>query len=347
MKKIFGVLIAIIIIILIIIAPEICINGAQKGLLICGNVIIPSLFPFAACVLFIMKTNILSKIKIIKPIAKKLFNQTEEMFCVMLFSMVGGYPIGARLINQLYADEKIDTKTAHVMQCYCVNAGPAFVLVAVGSGILNSKLLGMLLLTSHLLSSIFIALICSKFLKNNNISKAKIRIISLSDCFVEGVADAASSTLSICAYVILFSVINSYLSAASDAFPLLKFVSSLCEVTSSVANTRNIYIISFLLGFSGIAILFQVLACSKYCGVNLPIFIAFRIIHGGLSVFILFLLFKIFNISISTISNKTNFELSYTFSGVSLAFSLAIMIILLLISVNGKNYGRNHIKDMI
>ena len=104
MKKAIATLAVFTFILLIIIAPDICINGAMKGLLICGNVIIPSIFPFSACVLFIMKTDCLLKLKIIKPIARTLFNQTEEMFCVMLFSMLGGYPVGARLINQLCID---------------------------------------------------------------------------------------------------------------------------------------------------------------------------------------------------------------------------------------------------
>lgn len=348
MKKAIATLAVFSFILLIIIAPDICINGAQKGLLICGNVIIPSLFPFAACVLFIMKTDCLLKLKIIKPIAKILFNQTEEMFCVMLFSMLGGYPVGARLINQLCIDKKVSPENAHIMQCYCVNAGPAFILVAVGVGILNSKPCGALLLLAHLLSSVIIALFCSRFIKyNNTIIKLKKRTISLSDCIVESVSDAASSTLSICSYVILFSVLNSYLLSVSNDVQIFKVLSSLCEVTSAVANIQNIYIISFLLGFSGIAVWFQVLACSKRSGVNLPLFISFRILHGVLSTFILFIFLRIFKISVSTVSNNISFKLNYTYSGVSLAFSLAIMIILLLISVNCKNHGGNPIKDML
>lgn len=348
MKKAIATLFVTILITLIVISPNTCINGAQRALLICGNVIIPSLFPFAVCVVFIMKTNILSKLRIIKPISKTIFNQTQEMFCTMLLSMLGGYPIGAKLINQLYNDDKITAKTAHIMQCYCINAGPAFILVAVGSGILKSKLCGILLLAAHLLASIIIAIVCSRFIKDNPTPKStEYHNASIVDLFTESVAQAASSTMSICAFVILFSVINSYLLSTAGIAPFLNYISYLFEVTTSVTRSKNIYFISFILGFSGIAVWFQVLACSKECGVNIPIFIIFRIIHGILSMLILWIFLKIFKITLTTISNNINFELKYTFSGVSLAFSLSIMLILFLISVNSKNHCGKRIKDVL
>ena len=347
MKKIFAVFLVIAFIILILVAPNLCINGAQNGLIICGNVIIPSLFPFAVCVIFLMKTNIFSKIKIIKPVASKLFNQTEELFSVMIFSMIGGYPVGAKLLNELCFDNKISKRNAHIMQCYCVNAGPAFILVAVGSGILNSKKLGVILLISHLLSSIIIAFFCRKFIKYDTTSNKtkKTDFISLSDRFVESVAEAASSTLSICSFVILFSVINSYLLNISKTYKFFKILSSLCEVTTAVSSTKNIYIISFLLAFSGIAIWFQVMACSKHSGVNLWLFAFFRILHGTISTFLTFILLKTFKISTSTITN--NIKTSYTFSDITVVFSLVIMIILFLISINSKKQGGNQLKDML
>ena len=44
-------------IVILILKPELCTKGAAEGLLLAGRVIIPSLFPFTACVLFIMKSG--------------------------------------------------------------------------------------------------------------------------------------------------------------------------------------------------------------------------------------------------------------------------------------------------
>ena len=61
--------------------------GVAKGLYISGNVIIPSLFPFGVIVLIILRSNI------------KILPDTVFVF---LLSIIGGYPVGAQLIEEIY-----------------------------------------------------------------------------------------------------------------------------------------------------------------------------------------------------------------------------------------------------
>ena len=349
MKKFFIIFFCIVLLTMIIISPDVCINGASRGLLICGNVIIPSLFPFSVIVLFLLNCNIIEQLTFIERFSKKVFNQTSDMFFIMIFSMIGGYPIGARLINELYNNNKISKNDAHIMQCYCVNAGPAFIAIAIGEGILHSKKAGFLMLASHILASLIISLIFKskiKHKKSHSITNNK-NIESISNIFVSSTSQAANAVLSICSFVILFSVINAYLNALSVRFSFLKILSMLCEVTTSVSNIRNIYLISFLLGFSGLAVWFQVLACSKDCEVNLPLFALSRILHGILSIMNLYTILKVFKLEVNTISNTQFENISYKINNLSIVFSLSIMVIMLIISLNGKNHSRKILDDVI
>ncbi len=349
MKKIIITVLTIILLIMIIISPDVCINGASKGVLVCGNIIVPSLFPFSVFVLFLLNCNIIEKMTFIERFSLKVFNQTADMFFIMLFSMLGGYPIGARLINELYKNHKLSKTDAHIMQCYCVNAGPAFIAVAIGQGILHSKKAGFLMLTSHIIASIVIALIFKGKIKHQTtyFKTSYKSHESISDIFVNSTAQAASAVLSICSFVILFSVITAYFNALSVRFALFKTLSILCEVTTSVSNIKNIYLISFLLGFSGFAVWFQVLSCSKDCGVNLPLFSLSRILHGTISSLIMFILLNVFKIEINTISNTQVGNISYSTNNLAIAFSLLIMVIMLIISSNGKNHSRKILNDVI
>ena len=76
------------ILIILIVFSDICKDGVERGMLICANVIIPSLFPFMVCILIIVNMNVTIKNKLIAKIIFKLFGQNTEMFFVMILSML-------------------------------------------------------------------------------------------------------------------------------------------------------------------------------------------------------------------------------------------------------------------
>lgn len=329
-------ILAVLAVVLMLIFPDICKNGINKGVLICSNVIIPSLFPFMVCVLIIMKLNITPNGKIFSAVIYKIFGQTNEMFFTMIFSMIGGYPTGCKLINELYIQNKIDKKTAEYMQLYCVNAGPAFIISAVGSGILKSKEIGFILFSAHIIATFVIAISISHFtrkriktekIKNNN----KSNFLSISDIFVSSTADASKSMLSICSFIILFSVINSYLVYFSRNNSILKNIVYFVEITFGITKTNNILFISFLLGFSGISIWFQLMAISKDVKIKLKPFCFARIIHGLISSAITGFLLKTFKITVQTIKNNVVTKIYY--NNLTFSVSLAIMLVIWIISL--------------
>ena len=91
--------------ILIIIKPEICKDSAIRGILLSGRVIVPSIFPFMALLLFLM--NYLKRyIKKLDFLTKPIFMLSGETACITVFSFLGGYPIGGNLLNKTVTDEK-------------------------------------------------------------------------------------------------------------------------------------------------------------------------------------------------------------------------------------------------
>ncbi len=318
-------------IILMIINPEICKNGAVYGLLLSSNVIIPSIFPFSVLTLFILNSSVLEKLKI------------PPVFSVFILSSIGGYPIGSKVLEQSVAFKKIDSNLASKMLNFCVNAGPAFIILAVGCGILNSKILGYVLFVSHILSSL-VLMILSKPKVQNTSSNRHLNII---DNFVLSVSQSAASTISICSYVILFSVIISYVNYYSEKLIFVKFLSLFLEVTNGISQTKNIYFISFLLGFSGICVWFQVFGMAKNFKPQYIKFALFRLLQGALSSGFTYILLKIFKISVPTLSNNITANFSFTNYAPSVAVSLIIMGLIFIISLNTKNYAGNLLEDLV
>lgn len=348
-RHFFRYIISIIILMFIaflLIEPQICSKGIANGILLCGRVIIPSLFPFTVSSLFLIKTQNLVNLKVLNKFTTVVFSLPLDLFLIMLFSFIGGYPIGAKLLNESVIQKKISPKQAGKMLNFCINAGPAFIISAVGS-IIGSKLLGVILLISHLLSSVIVCLICRFKSGEIRIPKKSEFQISIADSFVISTSQATSSILSICSFVILFSCINSYIEFFSIKVSNLKLISYLLEVTNAVTLTNNIFLIAFLLGFGGVCIWCQIFEMGKNIKINFFSFVCFRFLHGILSATITFLILRLSNISIPTFTNNTKFNFSLLYSTPSLAISMVIMCMVLIISITTKKYTGKILEDMI
>ena len=331
--------------ILVITNPKVCTEGAVKGLLLSGRVIIPSLFPFTACVLFIMKSGGLSLLDFANPFTKRVFRLSPQQFSLMLLSFIGGYPVGGKLLNEAVKSGKISKENAGIMLNYCVNAGPAFIVLAVGGGILGSKKIGYILLLAHIISSLILSLVFGHFIKNDNTdSENTAESFSPADNFVVSVCEAASAIFSVCAYVILFSTVNEYMNCLSEKISVLKYISPLLEVTNAVTGMRNIVIIAFLLGFAGVSVWCQILSMGKLIKINFAVFTLSRTAHGVLSAVITALLLKAFGIAV-TVSASVKY--TPTYNGIVLSLSMLSMVIVLIISLFSKKRTGNILKDIV
>ena len=327
--------------------PETCKNGIAYGILLCGRVIIPSLFPFTMCVLFILRSGVLNRFSFLNGATQRLFGIPFRLFSVFLLSAIGGYPVGAKLLNEAVQIKAVTQETAERMLYYCINAGPAFVVSAVGAGILGSVKLGYVLFLSNFFATFIMALFSGRFIKEKGAVGSNSVRVNAADNFVESTAQAAESVLGICGFVILFSGINSYINLLSTEFELLKIFSFLFEVTNAVTLTQNIFLISFLLGFGGISVWCQVLAVSKNIKINYIKFIFFRILHGTLSLLLTFLIIRIFGVAVPTLSNFKNAIPHNFYSTGAVAGAMLVMSIVFAVAITTKKYVVKITDDMV
>lgn len=337
-----------VLLIAIIAEPKICTDGVAKGIMLCGNVIIPSLFPFTVCVLIILNSGALSHFGFIGVITEKLFCLTSEQFAVMLLSFIGGYPLGANMINELVKAGKISRANAKTMINYCVNAGPAFIVLVVGNTVLSSKKLGYILLVSHILAALTMSFALRFMFVGNSIpDKSKhSNNIPFSDNIVISTAKASAAVINICAYVILFSAVSNYIDILGKKIGFMKYLKYILEITVGISQTKNILLISFLLGFAGISVWCQVISAADEIKPNTAWFISARIFHGLISVVITAVILKLFKIGITTASYKIQTP-KYYYSGFSLTVSMLITVIVFLISITGKKSCGKILKDLV
>lgn len=344
-KKRIPAVFAAIFITLTVIVPGASLDGAADGIMLSGRVIIPSLFPFTVCVLFIMRCDIPNIFGFASPVTERLFGLDAECFSLMLLSFVGGYPIGARLLNEAVRLKRITPAKAGIMLNYCVNAGPAFAVSAVGAEIAGSKRVGYILLAAHITASLILCFFFGRFTKTESTEKKQKKAsIAATDNFVLSVSEAAEAVLKICSYVIFFSSVTSCIKRSFGGGGFLKYPTALLEITAGIRDIGNIPMMSFLLGFAGICIWCQVISIGGLIKINFPVFAASRILHGLLSAGITALLLKGFHVSISVLGG---ISFAPTYGSAALSLSMAVMLTVLLITVYTKKRSGKILDDIM
>lgn len=332
---------------LLLLKPDVCKDGISVGLLLCGNTIIPALFPFAVCVLFLTRYPLPKKIdRFLSRIGTPFHFSGEELF-LFFFSLVGGYPIGAKLLEQSVNNGSLKKEEAEkILPCF-IHSGPAFLMFAIGQNIYRSTFVGFLFVIAQISSAILLALFCSKNKSVAVFPRKKTISLDFSENFVLSTSEAANSIFGICSFVLIFSVLTAYGTELSRSLSFVKNFLPFLEVTCGIHLTKNIYFIGFLVGFSGISVWFQVFVFAKNYLKNFSRFLFFRILHGVLFSGVLALEILIFKPEISAYSTNSKTLFSPLYSNLSLTFCLLGTILLLLLSFTAKKEGRNFEKDMI
>lgn len=190
-------------------SPEIA-DGTKKGISVSMNMLIPSLFCFMIFSNFIMKTKLKRVISFpLEKLFSKAFRLNSCESTIYLLSLIGGYPIGAKLISDLYAKGEIKKEKAERLLAFFVNCGPSFLISGIGAGLLGNVKIGVIIYLSELLASFIIGFIITR---KTDISVSKTNESPSADfgiALTESVVDATKTMILICAYSVFLGSFTS------------------------------------------------------------------------------------------------------------------------------------------
>ncbi len=295
--------------------PEISGEGIKTGINYCINVLVPSLFPFMVIASFVVESNFLRiRGKFINWITKFIFYLPSYTLPTILLSLFGGYPVGAKGVGDLFKNEQISTEQLNRMMCFCVNAGPAFIISVLGSIIFKNIFLGITIFFAQVLSSIAIGISCGIFARINKCEfffkklELENQDTNTADALIKSVSSASKSILEMCSLIVIFSCFLSFFEKLNifDA-PTTAILTSVFEITqgcSKMANLiQNPLIIAFAIGYGGICAHLQISSILKNKDFNFKKFCLFRLVNATLSVLITQFAMNFFPLAINTFSN--------------------------------------------
>ena len=338
--------------------PQATATGVSRGLSICTTVIIPSLFPFLVVAGFVVKSGVGRYVgeRLEKPI-RWLFGLPGCAATAVVLGFIGGYPAGSIATYELLKQGSISTSQAKRLLRFCVCGGPAFIISAVGVGMLGSRSYGILLFVAHILAALMIGIAGRRA---NDEPAARIHTIEpsmpVSTALVESVNGACRSMLYMCGFVVLFASVLSLadatgltalirqilsvpfgqeLPALKSLFPLLLEVSCGCleAVSSGVATPL---MLGLAIGWGGLSVHCQIAATVHEARILDGSFWGARALHGVLTGVLSMILLRIFPISVSTGTAGDTIVQPFAGSAVSAVALLTVCAMLLLVTENGK-----------
>ena len=278
-----------------------CKDGVINGIELCLRVLIPSLFPFMALSALTVKLGICGIIgRRLGGITRKVFGVSGTLAPVVLLSLIGGYPVGAKGIAELKNSGAISEDEAKRASLFAVCAGPGFLINYVGSSLYGNAHIGMIILLAQVISVIltglFLRLICGEVKSYSSKKEIYIKPLPLSNALVESTYSAADGMGKICALVLIFSAATGII---SNILPgnLLKIWMILAEVCSAVKLTAGEYplwVTAFAVGFGGICVHFQIISALDGIKINKLLFFFFRIIQGVITALLTWIFSSLF-----------------------------------------------------
>lgn len=271
-KNIIASIAIAIVMLCIIIKPSTYITSAQNGIMLFAVSVLPALFPFFffSKLLSIFKADVIVGSLLELPL-RKIYNAPPCGGYIFIMSLMCGYPIGAKLINEYYKDGMIDTSDSLFLSSLASTTGPLFVLGTIGSLILNNHTAGIIILISHYLSALINGLIYRNPNKSSSISKPK----ECSNTLYDSVYNSVISILIVGGYIIVFNLICDVILNIG----IMDFIISIIPINKVVIEGVLLSIIevtrgSMIIGKSGIDLIQKT---ALICG---------AVTFGGLSIII-------------------------------------------------------------
>lgn len=295
--------------------------------------IMPSLFPF------ILFTNVIINSDLIFSLTS-CFKEYKYIVSCIIVGFLCGYPMGAKITYKYFMENKLSINQVKFLMSFCNNCNPIFILSTIGICVFNNMYIGIILCISHYVSALIIGfyhfahnnIIHENKEKSNNIKQNNIKTLHKS--FFEIIDTSIKSSFvvigNIFAFILIFNlvftIIENILLHLNVNSSIVYTLSSLFEVTNGAKmlylNSNLDFklltcIISFLLGFSGMSILFQIYSCIYKSKISLLYIIKYKVIQGFLSFVITYILLHLennCNISIEFIKNLTSSSYFVIFS---------------------------------
>lgn len=251
---------------LLIFDSKLALESAQAGLELCIRTVIPSLFPFIVLSMLLTK-DLSGTSQWLRPVTQRLGIPASAQ-SLLIPAFLGGYPVGAKCIHDLFRTGKLQKEQAERLLGFCSNAGPAF-LFGMLSGFFPEQKTIWLLWMIHILSAVLTGFVFS--------AGETVPLLPGQTTGQTEKPDFLHSAMKamglICGWVILFRILVTFLQQwFLRLLPqwlmvlitgILELTNGCCELAQIQAPGIRFMICSCMLAFGGVCVLLQTYSVTR------------------------------------------------------------------------------------
>ncbi len=291
-KKVLATLLTICCCLLMIIFPQTALFSARNAISLWLTDVLPALLPFFIC------ANFLQNIDVTKHLSAGVFP--------FVMSVLSGYPMGSKIVGDLRRKNDISLKEAMRLMSFCNTSGPAFIIGAVGVGMLGTSVGGAIIAFSHYSGALINRFVYSKFIKAERYESVSITIgnTPIQEALTDAIQMSLKSLGIILAYIVIFMFATDMLeflgilsfSDSDGMSALIKGIFEMtvgCEAVSEVADVTigvKTVLCTFILSWGGLSIFGQTMSMLSGSGISAGYILLTKITHGLFSAGIAFVI---------------------------------------------------------
>lgn len=249
---------------ILILDSKTALSGAQEGITLCLQTVIPSLFPFFVLSAIINRCSWGNSRGILRHIGR-LFHLPAGSEALLVPAFLGGYPVGAQAVGTAYRNGQLKPEEAQRLLAFCNNPGPAFLFGMVGS-LFPGKASPWLLWGILLLSSIAVAKLIPAV--QSEVSQP------ISPTYGDRILISAIKAMTlVCAWVVLLRVVITFCSRwflwilpvpVAVLFMGLLELSNGCIALASVGQASLQFVMcACMLAFGGVCVTMQTVSVTE------------------------------------------------------------------------------------
>ena len=287
--------------------PAACAEGVRDGLSLAAGRALPALVPFFLASGLLVRTGFAETFGrlLARPLAW-LYRLPPAATSAILLGLTGGYPVGAATAAALLEQGALSREEAARVNLFCNCASPGFCIGLVGLGVFGSARTGAVLYGIHALSALLAGLLTARDgspqpLPQTAAPPVRAPREGFAAAFCAAVQQASATSLTVTAFLTVFSILLRLLAPVLAPIPYGQALAGVIELTNGLdrltalplSRGALVTLSSFLLGFGGLAVHFQVRALAAPQDLPMAGFTAAKLLHGAIAALLTALVFRL------------------------------------------------------
>jgi len=340
-KKVLISVLALLLTGVILANPRAAMEAVRESLILCGDIIIPSLYPFFVCSGLLIYSGFAGVVaRIMSPVMKPLFAVNGSGAAAFVLGIISGYPLGASTACSLYESGYISKYEAERLLGFCNNSGPLFILGAVGVSLFGNMKIGWIIYISHIAAAFIVGIIMKIGIREYDVplpySDVRNSDMAIAEIFPKVISNSVSSILNVCGVIIFAASMSRlilgfipadgwYTAALQGIFEFSSGISAIGEL--DIGEIEKIVLSVFIVGFAGISVHLQVISITARYGLSMKCYIIGKILHAVISSGIVYIVVRYTGILYKFVPEESaRMSVGFMSTAVFMALGVAVLV---------------------